>query len=209
MLKAHKLYSHIPRQFNSKSLNLGKFKSFSTTPTEGFLSGTSAYYVEEMYAAWLKDPLSVHVSWQAYFKNIGSSRFPAFVPPPTLIPTVDSLGYDGAVSISSSEVPSLPSGEILDHMKVQLMVRAYQVRGHHLARLDPLGINFGVDQKAPELDYTHYGFKESDLDRKFHLGSGILPAFKDSKSQLTLREIIKALKDIYCTILFNNFNLLS
>ena len=141
---------------------------------EGFLSGASASYIEDMYAAWLQDPKSVHVSWQSYFKNMGSPT--AFMPPPTLMATAGapgSLGYDGASVISEAVESDIPSGEILDHMKVQLMVRAYQVRGHHLAKLDPLEINFSDQQQAPELDYKHYGFTDADLDRKFHLGEAI------------------------------------
>ncbi|KAF9085743.1 2-oxoglutarate dehydrogenase E1 component, partial [Mortierella sp. GBA35] len=36
---------------------------------DAFLQGNSASYVEEMYSAWLKDPASVHLSWQIYFRN--------------------------------------------------------------------------------------------------------------------------------------------
>lgn len=157
------------------SQKLKCFVSSRFFSSDGFLSGSSATYVEEMYEAWKKDPHSVHVSWQAYFKNVSAGKFPAFTPPPTLIPssTLASLGYDGTASLSGTvDVnSSIPSGEILDHMKVQLMVRAYQVRGHHLAQLDPLEINFRDQHQAPELDYKHYGFVDSDLDRKFYLGN--------------------------------------
>ena len=125
-------------------INSRRYAAPPLSPFEGFLSGPSASYVEDMYASWLKDPASVHVSWQSYFKNLGSStpgRLP-FIPPPTLIPSAaETLGYDGAgatASLAPQDQSFIPSGEILDHMKVQLMVRAYQVRGHHLARLDPI-----------------------------------------------------------------------
>ncbi|KAJ1565072.1 2-oxoglutarate dehydrogenase E1 component, partial [Cladochytrium tenue] len=142
-------------------------------PTETFLSGTSSTYVEDMYEAWLADPLSVHVSWQVYFKNLASrSSLPPFIPPPTILPT--NLGEGGAASIAEDLVESLdehriPATEVLDHMKVQLMVRAYQVRGHQLANLDPLEINVHPSTSAPELDPAHYGFTDKDLDRKFYL----------------------------------------
>ena len=35
--------------------------------------------------------------------------------------------------------------DVTDHLKVQLLVRAYQVRGHHKAKIDPLGIKSAVD----------------------------------------------------------------
>ncbi len=56
-------------------------------------------------------------------------------------------------------------------MKVQLLVRAYQIRGHQLAKLDPLNIVKPNAEHAPELTIEHYGFTEKDLDRKFQLGA--------------------------------------
>ena len=45
-------------------------------PSESFLSGTNAVYVEEMYRAWKKDPSSVHASWNAFFRNVDSGAAP-------------------------------------------------------------------------------------------------------------------------------------
>ncbi|KAG1109064.1 hypothetical protein G6F42_015771 [Rhizopus arrhizus] len=43
---------------------------------DGFLHGNSANYIEEMYEAWLKEPSSVHLSWQVYFKNMANGVSP-------------------------------------------------------------------------------------------------------------------------------------
>lgn len=84
------------------------------------------------------------------------------------------------------------------------MVRAYQVRGHHVAELDPLGILDAdlADVHPPELELSRYGFTERDLDKQIALGPGILPHFatEDRKSML-LRDIIKTLRRIYCKFL--------
>ncbi|KAI8891013.1 oxoglutarate dehydrogenase, E1 component [Backusella circina FSU 941] len=165
--------------------------------TDGFLHGSSANYIEEMYEAWLKDPSSVHLSWQVYFKNMANGVSPsqAYSPPPTIVPS------------ASARLPVLPgagfsgaSSDVIDHMKIQLLTRAYQVRGHHIANLDPLGIQHAdLDSSTPpELAHTYYGFKDRDLDRTFTIGPGILPAFTSSGATLTLREIIDHLKKIYC-----------
>jgi 2-oxoglutarate dehydrogenase E1 component len=165
---------------------------------DGFLHGSSANYIEEMYEAWLKDPSSVHLSWQVYFKNMANGVSPAqaYTPPPTIVPS------------ASARLPVLPgvgasgSSEVIDHMKIQLLSRAYQVRGHHIANLDPLGIQHADlnSSTPPELEYTYYGFKDSDLDRTFTIGPGILPAFAKSGATLTLREIVAHLKKIYCKL---------
>ena len=67
-----------------------------------------------------------------------------------------------------------------------------------MAHLDPLGINIPKMSTAPELDYKNYGFKESDLNRTFYLGSGILIGFSKSRQHMTLREILDTLQKVYC-----------
>jgi 2-oxoglutarate dehydrogenase E1 component len=80
-------------------------------------------------------------------------------------------------------------------------VRAYQVRGHHVADLDPLGILDAdlADVTPPELQLSRYGFTERDLDKKISLGPGILPHFvKEGRANMTIRDIIAECKRIYC-----------
>ncbi|CAG8678731.1 14301_t:CDS:2, partial [Racocetra fulgida] len=109
----------------------------------------------------------------------------AYQPPPTIVPA----GIATPVSPSNYGVN--------DHMKVQLLVRAYQVRGHHLAKLDPLGIMDADFTFPKELDPSHYGFTE-DLNRQFSLGPGILTQFsKFSREKKTLKEIVEYCKRIY------------
>ncbi|CAH1762723.1 15254_t:CDS:2 [Entrophospora sp. SA101] len=165
------------------------------SPNDAFLQGNTASYIEEMYEAWLKDPRSVHLSWQIYFKNIksGMSSGMAYQPPPTIVPLT------GMSTTLSPDIETYGAYDVNDHMKVQLLVRAYQVRGHHIAKLDPLGIlNPDLSDSIPkELDPKHYGFSDADLDRGFFLGAGILPGFSETGKK-TLREIIDICKEIYC-----------
>jgi 2-oxoglutarate dehydrogenase E1 component len=85
---------------------------------------------------------------------------------------------------------------------VQLLVRAFQVRGHHIAHLDPLGMHHAdlTTEEPPELTMAHYGWAEKDLDKEFELGPGILPRFKEvSGGKMTLRKIVETCRQIYCT----------
>lgn len=155
---------------------------------------------------WKQDPSSVHVSWQTYFRNMEDGNMPisqAFQPPPTIVPSpiggVSSFAADAGVGMQPGE-----GADVTNHLKVQLLVRAYQARGHHKAKIDPLAIRnteadrFGYS-KPKELDLSYYQFTEKDMDQEFELGPGILPRFKTEKRQkMTLREIIDACEKLYC-----------
>ena len=66
------------------------------------------------------------------------------------------------------------------------LIRAYRVRGHLEADLDPLGL----DKRGPypELDYRSYGFAEADLDREIFLNDVF------GRERASLRQIIAMLR---------------
>ncbi len=70
------------------------------------------------------------------------------------------------------------------------LIRAYRVRGHLEADLDPLGL----DKRGPypELDYRSYGFGEADLDREIFLANIF------DRDRASLREVIAILRQTYC-----------
>ena len=158
---------------------------------DNFANSTNAYYVDEMYRRWKEDPSSVHASWDTYFKGLdqGLPSDQAFVPPPGLVDT-------GAVEPPfSRDMDKRHPAD--DYLKLQLLVRAYEVQGHNIAQLDPLRI---VEHKTPkELDPSFYGWTEEDLDKEMQLGTGLLPYFlKQGVEKLTIRQVIEECKRIYC-----------
>ena len=176
----------------------------SGSSMDNFLSTTNAAYIDEMYEAWQKDPSSVHVSWDASFKNMGNLNIPAssaFTAPPTLMPLPTGPGVPHDLPLGGSL--HAVDQDVTTHLKVQLLCRAYQVRGHQKAHIDPLQISFGDDKSKPlprELTLEHYGFTEKDLDRDITLGPGILPRFAtETRKTMKLREIIAALEKLYCS----------
>ena len=153
-------------------------------------------YVEEMRTSWQKDPASVHPTWQEYFAKGGS-----------------------AVAETKSDTPASVeevNQHCSDHIKMLLLVRSHQIRGHYMVKLDPLGINDGnlhIDKmeyrggedqanEVPRLlDYKTYGFTEADLDRKFFLNAGVgggKGGLIGSGQRMTLREIVDIMKSAYC-----------
>ncbi|XP_021335152.1 2-oxoglutarate dehydrogenase complex component E1 isoform X2 [Danio rerio] len=163
---------------------------------EPFLNGTSSNYLEEMYYAWLEDPKSVHKSWDIFFRNANAG-----VAPGSAYQSVPPMGLSG-LSQSQALIGAQPNVEKLveDHLAVQSLIRAYQVRGHHIAKLDPLGISCVNFDNAPITVGLHqsgfYGLEETDLDKVFRLPTTTF--IGGSETALPLREIIHRLEMAYC-----------
>jgi 2-oxoglutarate dehydrogenase E1 component len=79
---------------------------------------------------------------------------------------------------------------VLDSIRALMLIRAYRIRGHLVADLDPLGMRDHTPH--PELDPKSYGFTEADMDR---------PIFIDNVLGLEvapLREILTLVQRTYC-----------
>ncbi|XP_071857855.1 oxoglutarate dehydrogenase Nc73EF isoform X3 [Bombus fervidus] len=178
-------------------------RKYNKVATEPFLNGSSSTYVEEMYNAWLQDPHSVHVSWDSFFRSSTAGAAPglAYQAPPSLAPSHNQVPLGALLPLGGgTQLSQIPVNEkiIDDHLAVQAIIRSYQIRGHHIAKLDPLGINSAdLDDRHPqELLYNHYSFEESDMDRIFKLPSTTFIGGKEKS--LPLREILKRLEAAYC-----------
>src|SRR5271154_3808978 len=83
-------------------------------PNDSFLQGNTANYIDEMYMSWKKDPSSVHISWQSYFRNMEDGSVPisqAFQPPPGLISTA-AVPAVTAVGLAPGQ-----GGDLDNHLK--------------------------------------------------------------------------------------------
>lgn len=142
---------------------------------------------------------SVHKSWDVYFRGIESGAVPgeAFIPPPTIQSGVKPVVSVGSVAAAAS------AADHNDALGLSYLIRAFQVRGHELANLDPLGLQ--QRPELPELDIKQYGFTDADLDRvitipkNFSSGvSGFLEELAEGKNPLTLGQIVQRLHETYC-----------
>jgi 2-oxoglutarate dehydrogenase E1 component len=135
-----------------------------------FLYGGNSSFIEELYARYLADAASVDPSWRAYFDELepenrtlfNLSRAALQRKPQVLRPVPANLNWPLA-ALEDAQTKAL----IRDHLRVIMLIRAYRVRGHLIAKLDPLGLT--GKEYHPELDYKTYGFTDADLDREFHL----------------------------------------
>jgi 2-oxoglutarate dehydrogenase E1 component len=174
-----------------------------------FLYGGNAGYVEEMRAQWSADPTSVDPSWRTFFASLSDADAEAERPPswtpepipearPDWLSAIDGVWPDVETHISATIARAQPAASVdevrartLDSLRAIMMIRAYRMRGHLKANLDPLGIAVTAGD-ASELDPASYGFGDADFDR---------PIFLDYVLGLetaTLREILSLLRRTYC-----------
>ena len=103
-----------------------------------FLTGANAGFIAELYARFLKDPNSVDESWRRFFSDMGDDlstvlterRGPAWSKP-TL-----GTAADGAAPVTEFGAEALRQAAI-DSICALNLIRAYRVRGHLEADLDP------------------------------------------------------------------------
>ena len=181
-----------------------------------FLYGGNAAYIEDLYARYEADPKSVDAEWQAFFGSLKdgadaakSARGASWKKPPlierndTALRARRPMGRgreedrrQGARQGAGRRRRALPADvqqATRDSIHALMLIRAYRIRGHFHANLDPLGLEPRKDDE--ELDPRSYGFTEADFDRKIFLDKVLGLEFG------TLREIVAILQRTYCQTL--------
>ena len=105
-------------------------------------------------------------------------------------PAVEAKVAAKIVEREPAASPDAVRAATLDSLRAIMMIRAYRMRGHLAANLDPLGLAEKAD--ASEMDPASYGFAESDYDRPIFLD------FVLGLETSTIREIIAILRRTYC-----------
>lgn len=160
------------------------------------LFGANAVYIAEVYEKFLNDPQSVSEDWQDFFSNTGDTLAEIagdFGGAPWANNKTQIVGYAPKTvdrrkkqrGRRKTDVQDASSDSIRAHM----LIRAYRVRGHLIANLDPL--NLATEKSHPELDPERYGFKESDYDREIYLGGWL------GMEKATLNTVLTTLKKAY------------
>ncbi|TQS71600.1 2-oxoglutarate dehydrogenase E1 component [Rhodobacteraceae bacterium] len=182
-----------------------------------FLQGTNAEYVEQLYARFTDDPASVDTAWAEFFRTLGDddasvkksasgpswerSDWPPVMPSEMLgaltgeWPAAEMKDAGKKIAGKAKEQGVQVSEDaikraVLDSVRALMIIRAYRIRGHLAADLDPLKMR-GEDHH-PELDPKTYGFNDSDMDR---------PIFLDNVLGMqiaSMRQIMDMVKRTYC-----------
>ncbi|WP_398481711.1 2-oxoglutarate dehydrogenase E1 component [Tardiphaga sp.] len=183
-----------------------------------FLQGANATYIDDLYARFEKDPSSVDAEWQEFFKSLKDNSTdvqknaagPSWEKSNWPVSPADDLTHalDGnwakvekavgaKLAAKAEKGQQVPVGDLIqatrDSVRALMLIRAYRMRGHFHANLDPLGIEGVKDHE--ELDPKSYGFTDADLDRKIFIDNVIGLEYG------TLREITAILQRTYCQTL--------
>jgi len=160
-----------------------------------YLFGGNAPYVEELYEAYLDNPGSVPENWRNYFDQL--QHMPATdgqeaTHDQAHAPIVESFALRAKTGGFVQRAKESDLAVATKQVHVQSLIAAYRSLGSRWADLDPLK---RTDRPAiPELDPAFYGLNEADLDQVFSAAN----TYFSSASTMTLRDILKALRDTYC-----------
>jgi len=161
--------------------------------SNSYIFGANAPFIEGLYESYLDNPQSVPEQWREHFDKLqllpgageGRGRDVAHAP------IVESFAQRAKQNkLRLAESPTELSVE-RKQVYVLLLIAAYRARGSRWAELDPLKRQ--PRPQIPELEPAFYDLTEADMETVFNTGTLVGP------ERMTLREILKALRETYCS----------
>ena len=165
-------------------------------------NGANLAFIADLYARWAQNPGSVDTSFAELFTALndesravledatGASWAPRTysVAEPEEAPK--AVKGKAAPAAAPGATPDQVRAAATDSLRALMLIRAYRVRGHLEAKLDPLGLQ--TPNSHPELDPAAYGFGPGDRDRPIFI-DGVL-----GRETATVNEIIAIVRASYC-----------
>ena len=168
-----------------------------------FLSAANATFIAEMNAAWRRDPSAVDARWARYFEQLNAigdtsveiDKGPSWARNASrIVGATDPADSINAVAAGHAAGRRMNADDMraatLDSLRAVMLIRAYRIRGHLIANLDPLSLE--NKPLHPELDPATYGFTDEDWDRPIFINYVL------GLETATLREIVETLRRTYC-----------
>ena len=183
----------------------------SSLSSKSFLQGNTIEYLENLYTKLSENTQDLDPKWHEFFKTIGSEPIEGKekTPRPSWAradwPQVDYKEFETDIALEHKNIKKIKSKAIkiginvdenglkqavLDSVRALMLIRAYRIRGHLAADLDPL--NILKNDTHPELQPANYGFHESDMDRPIYIDNVL------GLELASMREIVDIVKRTYC-----------
>lgn len=138
-----------------------------------FLGSVHAGFIDDLYQKYLTNPDGIEPSWKAFFQGFDFAR--------------ETYGEEAEEVYAHAE--NVPEA-VIKEFKVLNLITAYRTRGHLFTQTNPVRTR---RKYTPNLDITHFGLDEGDLDIPFNAA---VDTGMDGPA--TLREIIAHLEAVYC-----------
>ena len=171
-----------------------------------FLSGVNSEFINQFYSDYLLNPKSLPEGWKKFFDGLSENEKliledlngPSWSPEKK-IKNIKRSKIEKQIDKDKIEDFDLNSVKEAskDSVRAIMLIRAYRIRGHLIANLDPLSIQ--KKKEHPELKPESYGFTKKDFNRKIFLDGVLGLQYAD------LNQILKILKKTYCSTIGYEF----
>jgi 2-oxoglutarate dehydrogenase E1 component len=161
------------------------FKSLKDTPSDVRKNAEGPSWARNNWPLAPRDELTSALdgNWAEVEKSVG-----------TKLAAKAQVAVQAKGAVKGAEVTAAELHQATrDSVRALMLIRAYRMRGHFHANLDPLGIE--APRNREELDPRSYGFTEADFDRKIFLDHVLGLEYG------TLREIVAICERTYCQTL--------
>ena len=164
-----------------------------------FLQGGNSTFIKELYLKYLDNPNSIPHSWIEFSDGLNEDQEiikkeilgPSWAKKNNILSTnvlKKNLAKDNKISTNNTEVSEK---EKENSVKAIALIRAYRIRGHLIANLDPLGM---MERKYLEdLHPSDHGFKKEDYNKKIYVGAYM------NNGYANINEILSFFRKIYCS----------
>ena len=169
-----------------------------------FLSGINSEFINQFYSDYLSDPKSLPQGWKKFFDGLSEDE-------KLVLNDLRGPSWSREKKINKISTSSIKKEEIKpedfetgsvkqasqDSVRAIMLIRAYRIRGHLIANLDPLSLQ--SKEEHPELRPETYGFTKKDYHRKIFLDGVLGLQYGD------LNQILEILKKTYCSTIGYEF----
>ncbi len=172
-------------------------KNNNTYKKTSFLAGNNSEFINEFYSDFLSDPGSLPESWRKFFEGLsdeeqliyddlkGPSWSPERKNKKIILKPLTNNSQEESHELNLDSVKLATK----DSVRAIMLIRAYRIRGHLIANLDPLSLQ--KKEEHQELKPETYGFTKKDFNRKIFLDGVLGLQYGD------LNQILKILKKTY------------
>ena len=159
----------------SKNLNYQK---------TSFLDKANSGFIESMYLKFVENDPSLPESWKQYFSGLDENT-------DDVLKEISGPSWGKEKSINKNNNKKDLDTNNIDSVKAIALIRAYRIRGHLIAKLDPLEL-MNRDY-VHELHPSDHGFEKEDYKRKIYLDNYMDLGYAN------ISEILSKLRRIYCS----------